>query len=175
MGVLGRTEKGTDPERNEREAPHALWIRLHRYYDFTMDCCASISNHKLDSYCHEGNSFLDRLIHQGEVLWINPPFDNRAGPLLEHAFRSQAIVVGIYKSNSPETAATATIFKYASWIFQPSQRIQYEMQGKPILSPEGKIQGATFPSMLFGCRCTPPPGEVFGMSGRLLTHWTLVR
>lgn len=60
---------------DEWATPQAFFDKLNAIYNFTLDPCASFSNHKCEKYYSIGD---DGLSHDwtGEVVFCNPPYSN---------------------------------------------------------------------------------------------------
>ena len=72
--------------------PKDIWGQLTKEFNFTLDACASDTNHLLPRYYTEQNSCLDK-DWTGEVVYCHPPFDMHIGKFVEKASREKCITV----------------------------------------------------------------------------------
>ena len=72
--------------------PLDIWGSLKKEFNFTLDACASDSNHLLPKYYTKENSCLDK-DWTGEVVYCHPMFDIYIGSFVKKAFESKCITV----------------------------------------------------------------------------------
>lgn len=90
--ALGRTisnGKVVAPQRQEWRTPPDLFARLHDIFHFTVDACASASNHLLPrwwSHCQDKD-------WTREVAFVNPPFRDAAPVIAKAATAALSVVL----------------------------------------------------------------------------------
>ena len=72
--------------------PKDIWQDLTKEFNFTIDCCASHSNHLLPRYYTIDDDCLTK-DWSGEVAYIHPLFDGKIGKFVEKAYNSSGTFV----------------------------------------------------------------------------------
>lgn len=72
--------------------PTDIWEQLKAEFAFTIDACASDTNHLLPRYYTEKEDGLKQA-WEGEVVYCHPPFDGKIGKWVEKAYRSKCLTV----------------------------------------------------------------------------------
>ena len=82
---------------NELGTPHEFFERLDDEFHFTLDPCASPSNHKCENYFTEEVNGLEQ-DWSNDVVWMNPPFGNNLKDWVKKAYneaQNGAVVVSL--------------------------------------------------------------------------------
>lgn len=72
-------------QTNEWGTPDEVFQRYNRKYKFTLDPCATASNHKCDKYYTMEDDGLSKS-WEGEVVWMNPPYGRGIKDWIKKAF-----------------------------------------------------------------------------------------
>ena len=72
--------------------PLDIWADLTAEFDFTLDACASDTNHLLPKYYTKENSCLDK-DWTGEVVYCHPMFDMHIGNFVQKCAESRCLSV----------------------------------------------------------------------------------
>ena len=108
--------------------PKDIWAELTKEFGFTLDACASDTNHLCDKYYTKENSCLDK-DWTGEVVYCHPMFDMFIGKFVEKAAHSNAKSVLLL----PAATYTRYFHKYIWYkqIHRPRQNVQVRFLEKP--------------------------------------------
>jgi len=87
--------------------PKDIWQKLSEKYDFTLDACASDTNHLLPKYYTKENSCLDK-DWTDEVVYCHPMFDMHIGDFVKKAYESKCVTVMLL----PASTHTRYFHKY---------------------------------------------------------------
>ena len=79
--------------------PIDIWEALKREFPFTLDACASDSNHLLPKYYTAQNSCLDKN-WEGEVVYCHPMFDMHIGNFVKKCAESNCLSVMLIPSST---------------------------------------------------------------------------
>ena len=79
--------------------PLDIWENLTKEFAFTLDACASNTNHLIKKYYTRENSCLDK-DWTGEVVYCHPMFDMHIGNFVKKAFESNCITVMLLPSST---------------------------------------------------------------------------
>lgn len=148
----GNDGSGNNENRDDWETPSILFDRINKQYNFSFDCCATVSNTKCQDWS------LDFLLSTkkelfNNVCWMNPPF-SKSKEMFEHFFKVVKKGVCIYRCDNLETKVwQEIILPSCDWIFIPKGRVAYQYN---VEIRKGK--GARFPSALIGIGVGPPTG-----------------
>ena len=71
--------------------PKDIWQDLTKEFNFTIDCCASHSNHLLPRYYTIDDDCLTK-DWSGEVAYIHPLFDGKIGKFVEKAYHTKNFI-----------------------------------------------------------------------------------
>jgi phage N-6-adenine-methyltransferase len=74
------------------QTPKEEFDRLNSIFNFTIDCCASDTNHLLPRYWTEADSCLDH-DWTGERIFCNPPFSKMPEKILSKVREAELILV----------------------------------------------------------------------------------
>lgn len=70
-------EKKKKDSRDDYETPTKLFKRLNNIYNFDLDVCADIKNHKCGAWFGIKENGLEReWSAYGDIAWCNPPYSN---------------------------------------------------------------------------------------------------
>lgn len=78
----------------EWSTPQGFFDLLNKEFNFTLDACASSSNHK----CVKYYTLLDDGLSQdwsNETVWLNPPYGRGVGKWLEKLYKSNVVGVAL--------------------------------------------------------------------------------
>lgn len=125
--------------------PSWLFEELNREFNFTLDPCASDSNHKVDKYYTiETNGLLQDW--RGEVVFMNPPYGREIVAWVEKASleskKKNTIVVGLLPARTDTRWFHDFIYKQTEIRFLKG-RIKFIEE-----SGEESKNSAPFPSMI---------------------------
>lgn len=87
--------------------PQDIWADLSKEFPFTLDACASDSNHLLPKYYTQENSCLDK-DWTGEVVYCHPMFDMHIGNFVKKCAESKCLSVMLI----PASTHTRYFHKY---------------------------------------------------------------
>ena len=80
----------------EYGTPQYLFSLLNRRFHFTLDVCASHTNHKCPRYFTKKDNCLKQHWGKHEVVWMNPPYGTHGiGAFLKKALESACTVVAL--------------------------------------------------------------------------------
>lgn len=125
----------------EWETPQKLFEELNKEFNFTLDACASKSNHKLERYYTEKDSALNHS-WKDERVFINPPY-NRNKEFIKKCFderESARVIVLLIPARTDTKYFHEYIYHHAEIRFIKG-RLKYELNGK-------SLNSSPFPSML---------------------------
>lgn len=148
-------------ERDEWRTPQDLFDKLHKQYEFTLDCCAN----RLNSKCLQwSSSFVNEITGIiPHIYWMNPPF-SKSYEMFKHFFevmdKGNNRGVAIFRCDNMETKVwQELIIPNASWILIPNKRICYE-------GLSNKSNRPVFASALIGYNVEIPEN----IEGRILVN-----
>ena len=87
--------------------PIDIWDDLSKEFDFTLDACASDTNHLLPRYYTKDNSCLDK-DWTNEVVYLHPMFDIYIPKFVEKAYNEKCLTVMLL----PASTHTRYFHKY---------------------------------------------------------------
>lgn len=127
MGIVNSHSALVSSENEKWGTPTKLFNKLHEYYHFDIDVCASDFNHKLDNYYTEQD---DALKQDWAPLtcWMNPPYGRGINKWFEKAYNEAskgATVVALVRVPSIGTSYHIEYGIYAKHIFIPG-RLHFE-------------------------------------------------
>ena len=143
MGVVNITEfySKTINTRNDWCTPQDFFELLNTKFHFTLDPCASDTNHKCSKYYTVKDNGL-AISWQGESVFVNPPF-SESNKWIEKAWREstkpKTQVVMIIPSRTDTVYWHTYIMIKAYQIWFCKGRVNFELDGK---KPKN---GSTFP------------------------------
>ena len=79
--------------------PKQFFRQLNDVFHFTLDVCASASNHKCNRYFDINDNGLARN-WDGEIAWMNPPYGRRIIHWVKKASETKGVVVGLLPSRT---------------------------------------------------------------------------
>jgi len=123
-------------KRDDWRTPQELWNKLHKQYDFKMDCCAVRVNAKTPAYLSDFADFG----FVNVMSWMNPPF-SKAYEMFDLFLSRVWKGVAIYRADNMETKVWQMILSKADWVHFFPYRVKYE-------GHEG--ESPRFPSALIG-------------------------
>ena len=125
------------------ETPKELFTELDNEFHFTLDPCATDSNHKCKKYYTEEQDGLS-MPWGGERVFCNPPYGNELPKWVKKAHEAvkedNTIVVMLVPART-DTRWFHQYIKYRSEIRLLKGRVKFEINGEP-------KQSAPFPSMI---------------------------
>lgn len=71
---------------NEWETPPAVFAQLHRRFQFTLDPCATVENHKCEKYFTKADDGLSKS-WANERVFMNPPYGREIGHWIQKAYQ----------------------------------------------------------------------------------------
>lgn len=140
-------------ESGEWETPQVLFDLLDEEFHFTLDVCATPENAKCRQFFTESDNGLKQN-WWGEVCWMNPPYGRGIGKWLKKAWMGAGFAPwspGTIVCLVPVRTSTAW---WHDWVARADEvrllrgRLNFELNGKPILNKDGKPTGAPFPSAI---------------------------
>ena len=128
-------------DRHDWETPQALFDKLNKIYNFTLDPCASDSNHKCDKYYTEETDGLKQS-WKGETVFCNPPYGRYIKEWVKKCYEESkhATVVMLIPARTDTSYFHDYIYHKADIEFLRG-RLKFEIGGVP-------KKPAPFPSML---------------------------
>ena len=124
------------------ETPKELFNELDNEFHFTLDPCATDSNHKCKKYYTEEQDGLS--MTWGERVFCNPPYGNELPKWVKKAHdavkEDNTIVVMLIPART-DTRWFHQYIKYRSEVRLLKGRVKFEINGEP-------KQSAPFPSMI---------------------------
>lgn len=123
-------------DRMDWATPAKVFEPLHQEFRFTLDVCASATNHKVPKYFTQEQ---DGLVQSwaGERCWMNPPYGRELKHWIRKAAESKTLVVALVPSRTDTIWWHEYVLPFAEVRFVRG-RIKFE----------GAIHGAPFPSAL---------------------------
>jgi site-specific DNA-methyltransferase (adenine-specific) len=79
--------------------PKRFFHQLNAVFHFTVDVCASASNHKCARYYDIATNGLAQN-WDGEVVWMNPPYGRTISSWVKKASQTKGVVVGLLPSRT---------------------------------------------------------------------------
>ena len=133
------------------ETPKNLFDTLNEEFHFTLDAAASDANHKCPRYFTEEQ---DGLLQDwgGETVFCNPPYGRKETGLwtkkcYEESCKPGTTVVLLIPARTDRASFHDYIIGKAELRFLRG-RLQFEINGEPVLDRNGKPMNAPFPSMI---------------------------
>lgn len=136
-------------DRNTWETPQEFFNQLNDEFHFTLDACASDTNHKCDKYYTENDNGLLQS-WENEVVFCNPPYGRTdTGRWVEKCDRESrhATVVMLIPARTDTKWFHDYIWGKHEVRFVKG-RLKFELDGEPMRDDKGRIQSAPFPSMV---------------------------
>lgn len=138
--------------RDDWETPQSLFDKLDKEFNFTLDPCSSKKNHKCVKFYTEEDNGLER-DWGGEIVFCNPPYSKKGGQDLwvekcyNESLKPNTIVVALLPARTDTKRFHKFILGKAEirWI---EGRLNFEIDGVPVLDKNGKPSPAPFPSMI---------------------------
>ena len=128
------------------ETPKEFYNKYNSKYNFTLDACASDTNHLCDKYYTVNNSCLDK-DWTGNTVWMNPPYGNEISKFIKKAYDE-------WKDHNVETVMLLPARTDTKWFHD----YIYRKRGVKIEFIKGRLHfctngvpdknGAPFPSMI---------------------------
>ena len=137
------------------ETPQKFFDELNEEFHFTLDACATPENAKCEKYFTEEDNALVQ-DWSGNVVFCNPPYSRKGGQDLfvkkafEESQKPNTTVVMLL----PARTDTESFHRYIWGGTQKNEirfikgRLNFELNGKPLLAKNGKPSPAPFPSMI---------------------------
>jgi phage N-6-adenine-methyltransferase len=137
MSFYSRTEQSKDVW----ETPKEFYQLLDRQFHFTLDPCASDSNHKCAKWFTEQQDGLKQS-WKGETVFVNPPFNKNAEWLnkcYREASQPNTTVVAIIPSRTDTKYWHEIVMHNAYQVWFCKGRVNFELNGQKVKN------GSTFP------------------------------
>jgi len=71
---------------NEWGTPQNLFDELNKEFDFTLDPCSTVENHKCNKFYTKEDDGLDRS-WKNEIVFVNPPYGREIGKWVEKCYK----------------------------------------------------------------------------------------
>lgn len=126
--------------REDWETPQALFNELDKVYHFTLDPCATDSNHKCAKYYTKEQDGLKQ-DWTGEVVFCNPPYGRNIGAWVKKCAEADATVVMLIPARTDTSYFHDYIYGKADILFLRG-RLKFELGGV------AQRSAAPFPSMI---------------------------
>jgi site-specific DNA-methyltransferase (adenine-specific) len=134
---------------NEWETPDVFYNKLNDEFNFTLDPCSSINNHKCEKYYTIEDNGLEKN-WSNEIVFMNPPYGREIGAWIKKAYEEYTnngvTVVCLIPARTDTIYWHQYIFNVATEIRFLKGRLKFELNGAPIVSGNGKSSPAPFPS-----------------------------
>ena len=92
---------------NEWGTPQKLFDELNKEFDFTLDPCATIENHKCNKFYTAENNGLDKS-WKNEIAFVNPPYGREIGKWVEKCYKES-------DGNGAEAVTTFSLSKLTNF------------------------------------------------------------
>ena len=138
--------------KDDWETPQKFYNKLNNEFHFTLDPCATDTNHKCAKYYTEKENGLEQ-DWKGETVFVNPPYSTTA----QNQWVKKCYEESIKNKNTKIVMllpARTDVARFHDYILHKAKirfirgRLTFEIGGKPVLGKNGKPQPAPFPSML---------------------------
>ena len=115
--------------------PQGFFNQINNVFDFTVDVCASASNHKCPRYYDvKANGLAQNW--DGETAWMNPPYGRTISAWVKKASETKGIVVGLLPSRTDPVWFQEYVLDKAIVVYLGG-RLRFGDESKP--APFGSI------------------------------------